>query len=155
MANPCPQPGCLQPVILPVFVPETKMKLRAFDGEKFSALSHVLSQTPTRRHTAGFGGKMAKTDDQPRINWISVTANTCERVGIIKPLAFGLIRSRPLGRAMSSTAACASSWHPGVSSQCWTAAVVRALLCVSCIMPTAPRHHVRSAQGPENLRDES
>ena len=33
--------------------------------------------------------------------------------------------------------------------------IKRALLDVSCIMPTAPRHHVRSAQGPENLRDES
>lgn len=33
--------------------------------------------------------------------------------------------------------------------------VKRALLDVSCIMPTAPQHHVRSAQGPENLRDES
>lgn len=25
---------------------------------------------------------MAKTDDQPRINWIGVTANACERVEI-------------------------------------------------------------------------
>ena len=33
--------------------------------------------------------------------------------------------------------------------------IKRALLDVSCIMPTAPRHHVRSAQGPENLRDKS
>lgn len=32
--------------------------------------------------TTGFGGEMVKTDDQPRINWIGVTANACERVGI-------------------------------------------------------------------------
>ena len=51
-------------------------------AEKFSALSHALPQAPTRRHAAGSGGKMAKTDDQPRINWIGVTANACERVGI-------------------------------------------------------------------------
>lgn len=78
----------------------------------------------------------------------------CALAGI-RPLAFGLIRSRPLGRAVSSTAAHASSWHPGVSSQRWTAAVACALLDVSCIMPATPRHHVRSAQGPENLHDGS
>ena len=78
----------------------------------------------------------------------------CALAGI-RPLAIGLIRSRPLGWAVSSTAARAPSWHPGVSSQCWTAAVACALLCVSCIMPTAPQHDVRSAQGPENLHEES
>ena len=51
-------------------------------AEKFSALSHALPQAPTRRHAAGSGGKMAKTDDPPRINWIGVTANACERLGI-------------------------------------------------------------------------
>lgn len=50
----------------------------------------------------------------------------CALAGI-RPLAFGLIRSRPLGQAVSSTAARASSWHPGVSSQRWTAAVACAL----------------------------
>ena len=60
-------------------------------AEKFSALSHALPQAPTRRHAARSGGKMAKTDDQPRINWIGVTANACERVGIDH-----LIQSQPL-----------------------------------------------------------
>lgn len=58
------------------------MKLRTFDGRKVFCFILRLPQTPTRRHAAGSGGKMAKTDDQPRINWICVTANACERVGI-------------------------------------------------------------------------
>lgn len=87
------------------------------------------------------------TDSHPRTRTLRISGHPAP--------CFGLIRSRPLGRAVSSTAAHASSWHPGVSSQRWTAAVACALLDVSCIMPAAPRYHVRSAQGPENLHDES
>lgn len=64
------------------FVLGTKMKLRAFDAEKFSALLHVLSQTPTRRHTARFGGKTPKADDPTGVDWNGTTINERERVGI-------------------------------------------------------------------------
>lgn len=79
MANSRPQLGCLQPVILPVFVPETKTKLRALGvAEKFSALSHVLSQTPTQRHAAGFDGKTPKTDDPTGVDRNGTTTNERE-----------------------------------------------------------------------------
>lgn len=45
-------------------------------------LSHVLSQSLTRRHAVGFGGKAAKADDKTKVNWNDVTANARERVGI-------------------------------------------------------------------------
>lgn len=64
------------------FILGTKMKLRAFDAEKFSALLHVLIQTPTRRHTARFGGKTPKVDDPTGVDWNGTTINECERVGI-------------------------------------------------------------------------
>ena len=53
-------------------------------AEKFSALSHVLSQTPTRSHAAGFGGKTAIIDDPTGIGWNGATTNERERVGIVK-----------------------------------------------------------------------
>ena len=56
------------------------MKLRAPGFEIVRDLSQDLSQTPTRRHAEGFGGKAAKADDQTGINWIVATANESERV---------------------------------------------------------------------------
>ena len=70
-------------------------------AEKFSALSHALPQAPTRRHTARSGGKMARTDDQPRISVIGVAANACERVGIGH-----LIQSHPAPLAAVACSQC-------------------------------------------------
>ena len=41
-----------------------------------------LSQTPAQSHTAGFGGKVDKTDNQTRPNWNGAASNERERVGI-------------------------------------------------------------------------
>ena len=43
-----------------------------------------MSQTPTRNHAAGFGGKTAKTYKPTDINWNDAAANERERVGIVK-----------------------------------------------------------------------
>ena len=52
-------------------------------AEKFSALSHVLSQAPIRRHAAGFGGKTAIIDDLTGIGWNDAAAIERERVGVV------------------------------------------------------------------------
>ena len=52
-------------------------------AEKFSALSHVLSQrTPTRSHAAGFGDMTLKTDDPTGVNSNGATANERKRAGV-------------------------------------------------------------------------
>lgn len=66
--------------------------------------------------------------------------------------------SRTLPSGTSSLAALLNPRSKGALYKAYGAEwkwIKRALLDVSCIMPTAPRHHVRSAQGPENLLDES
>ena len=66
--------------------------------------------------------------------------------------------SRTLPSGMSSLVALLIPRSKGALYKAYGAewkGIKRALLDVSCIMPTVPRHHVRSAQGPENLRDES
>ena len=42
-----------------------------------------LSQTPTRSHAAGFGGKTVKPNSPTGVDWNDTTANGRERVGII------------------------------------------------------------------------
>ena len=59
-------------------------------AEKFSALSHVLSQAPTRSHAAGFGGTALKTDEPTGVNWNGATANERERAGIENSLVMGV-----------------------------------------------------------------
>ena len=51
-------------------------------AEKFSVLSQDLSQTPTRNHAAGFGGKTAKTYKPTDVNWNGAAANEREREGV-------------------------------------------------------------------------
>lgn len=66
--------------------------------------------------------------------------------------------SRTLPSGMSSLVALLIPRSKGALCKAYGAEwkwIKRALLDVSCIMPTVPRHHVRSAQGLENLRDES
>lgn len=58
------------------------MKLWARGFEIVADLSQGLSQTPTRGHAEGFGGKVDKTDNQTRPNWNGATANERERVGV-------------------------------------------------------------------------
>ncbi len=48
----------------------------------FADLFQDLSQTPTRRHAAGFGGMTAKTDEPTGVNWNGATTNERERVGV-------------------------------------------------------------------------
>ena len=57
---------------------------RTFQGLKTNPfLSQGLSQTPTRGHAEGFGGKVDKTDNQTRPNWNGVATNERERVGVV------------------------------------------------------------------------
>ena len=59
------------------------MKLRAFDGRiVFCVVPRFVPNSYAKTH-GEIRCKMAKTDDQPRINWIGVTANACERVGVV------------------------------------------------------------------------
>ena len=77
---PSPQPRSFQP-----WSRHTTYDLRKRAGIKPLAMIPSAKWVKRGRNgefTTGFGGKMAKVDDQPRINWIGVTANACERVGI-------------------------------------------------------------------------
>ena len=62
--------------------PGQKRNCERGGAEKFSALSHVLSQTPARSHAAGFGGMTLITDEPTGVNWNGATANERERMGI-------------------------------------------------------------------------
>ena len=58
------------------------MKLRALGFKIVRGLAQNLSQTPTQRHAAGFGGMTLKTDEPAGVNWNDATAKERERVGI-------------------------------------------------------------------------
>ena len=61
---------------------DKKRNCESSAAEKFSVLSHVLSQTPTRRYAAGFNGKTPKADDPTGVDCNGTTANERKRVGI-------------------------------------------------------------------------
>lgn len=63
-----PKPACF-------LSPGQKRNCGPSGTEKFSALPHVLSQTPTRSHAAGFGGMTLKTDEPTGVNSNGATAN--------------------------------------------------------------------------------
>ena len=58
------------------------MKLRARGFEIVCEFVQGLSQTLTRGHAEGFGGKVDKTDNQARPNRNGATTNERERVGV-------------------------------------------------------------------------
>ena len=66
----------------PFLSPGQKRNCRLAVSKWFADLSQDLSQTPTRSHTAGFGGMTVKTDKPTDVNWNDAAANERERVGI-------------------------------------------------------------------------
>ena len=73
-----------------ISTPGQKRNCEPWEAEKFSALSHVLSQPTTRRYAAGFRGKAVKTDSPTGVDWNDAMANERERVGVKISLVMGV-----------------------------------------------------------------